>query len=135
MSTKPVRYNVREIESRILTIRGQKGILDRELAALYGVPTFRFNEAVKRNRRRFPEDFIFRMTADEFASLTSQIAISKPGETTKGTGWISTVSLLSKSSLPPFLRPRPSSISRARGSSITAFPRPVVIDRSLLPWR
>ena len=54
-------------------------ILDRDLAALYGVPTFRFNEAVKRNRRRFPADFMFRLTAEEFGGLTSQIAMSKPG--------------------------------------------------------
>jgi hypothetical protein len=46
----------------ILTIRGQKVILDRDLAALYGVPTSRFNEAVKRNRRRFPDDFMFQLT-------------------------------------------------------------------------
>jgi len=51
--------------------------LDRDLAALYGVPTFRFNEAVKRNRNRFPEDFMFQLTGDEAACLTSQIAMSK----------------------------------------------------------
>ncbi len=79
MTTKPVPYDVRDIESRILTIRGQKVILDRDLAALYGVPTFRFNEAVKRNRRRFPDDFMFRLTGDEFVALTSQSAISKLG--------------------------------------------------------
>jgi hypothetical protein len=47
------------------------------LAALYGVPTFRFNEAVKRNRNRFPEDFMFQLTRDEASSLTSQFAMSK----------------------------------------------------------
>jgi len=78
MPAKPATYDARGIESRILTIRGQKIILDRDLATLYGVPTFRFNEAVKRNRRRFPDDFMFRLTADEFAALTSQIAMSKP---------------------------------------------------------
>ncbi|MGH7772468.1 MAG: ORF6N domain-containing protein [Candidatus Binatia bacterium] len=67
------------IDRMIVTVRGQKVILDRDLAALYGVPTFRFNEAVKRNRRRFPDDFMFQLTAKEFAALTSQIAISKPG--------------------------------------------------------
>jgi hypothetical protein len=76
MTAKPVSYDVRDIESRILTIRGQKVILDRDLAALYGVPTFRFNEAVKRNRRRFPDDFAFRLTRQELTDLISQIAIS-----------------------------------------------------------
>lgn len=79
MTARSVKYDARQIELLILTIRGQKVILDRDLAALYGVPTFRFNEAVKRNRRRFPDDFMFRLTADEFAALTSQIAISKMG--------------------------------------------------------
>ena len=79
MTGKPATYDARRIEPLILTIRGQRVILDRDLAALYGVPTFRFNEAVKRNRRRFPDDFMFRLTADEFAALTSQIAMSKPG--------------------------------------------------------
>jgi len=67
------------IDNMILTIRGQKVILDRDLAALYGVPTFRFNEAVKRNRKRFPDDFMFQLTSEERAALTSQIAMSKIG--------------------------------------------------------
>ncbi len=79
MPRKPERYNAPTIEPLIITIRGQKVILDRDLAVLYGVPTFRFNEAVKRNRRRFPADFMFRLTAEEFGGLTSQIAMSKPG--------------------------------------------------------
>ena len=53
------------IETLILTLRGQKVILDLNLAELYGVPTFRFNEAFKRNRKRFPDDFAFQLTADE----------------------------------------------------------------------
>ncbi len=67
------------IEQAIHVIRGQKVILDRDLAALYGVPTFRFNEAVKRNRERFPPDFAFQLAPQEVARLISQIAISKPG--------------------------------------------------------
>ena len=67
------------IGDMIVTIRDHKVILDRDLAALYGVPTFRFNEAVKRNRRRFPDDFMFQLTAKELAALTSQIAMSKTG--------------------------------------------------------
>ena len=70
---------VEVIERRIYLIRGQKVILDRDLARLYQVPTFRLNEAVKRNRSRFPEDFMFQLTAEESRVLTSQIAISKPG--------------------------------------------------------
>jgi ORF6N domain len=62
----------------ILT-QGQKVILDRDLATLYGVPTFRFNEAVKRNRKRFDDDFMFQLTTEELTALTSQIAMSKIG--------------------------------------------------------
>src|SRR5262245_43272698 len=67
------------IGNMIVTVRGQKVILDRDLAALYGIPTFRFNEAVKRNRRRFPDDFMFQLTAKELTALTSQFAMSKTG--------------------------------------------------------
>jgi len=63
----------------IRTIRGQRVILDSDLAKIYGVPTSRFNEAVKRNRQRFPEDFRFQLTAQEQEALISQIAMSKPG--------------------------------------------------------
>lgn len=60
-------------------MRGQKVLLDRDLASLYGVPTFRFNEAVKRNRGRFPMDFAFQLTGQEYADLISQNAISSSG--------------------------------------------------------
>jgi len=53
------------LESFILTIRGQKVLLDADLAAIYGVPTKRLNEQVKRNAQRFPEDFIFQLTESE----------------------------------------------------------------------
>ena len=53
------------IDSRITTVRGQKVILDSDLASIYGVPTRRLNEQVKRNARRFPQDFLFRLTAEE----------------------------------------------------------------------
>jgi len=53
------------LESLILTIRGQKVLLDADLAAIYGVPTKRLNEQVKRNAERFPEDFIFQLTDSE----------------------------------------------------------------------
>lgn len=67
------------VMDRILTVRGRKVILDSELAALYGVPTGRFNEAVSRQMGKFPPDFMFRLNAGELGSLRSQIAISKPG--------------------------------------------------------
>jgi hypothetical protein len=67
-----------EILQAILILRGQRVILDRDLAGLYGVTTKRFNEAVKRNAARFPEDFMFRLSADEALVLRSQIATSKP---------------------------------------------------------
>ncbi len=65
---------------RILTVRGKKIVLDSDLAALYGVPTFRLNEAVKRNEARFPGDFRFQLAAEEVANLKSQIAISSSDE-------------------------------------------------------
>ena len=67
------------IVRRIYAIRGQKVMLDADLAELYEVPTFRLNEAVKRNRSRFPEDFMFQLTKEEAQALTSQFAISKTG--------------------------------------------------------
>jgi len=70
---------VERIEKSIFLIRGKKVMLDRDLAAIYGVPTFRFNEAVKRNRDRFPEDFMFQLTQEEVETLISQNAMSKPG--------------------------------------------------------
>lgn len=68
-----------DVGQLILILRGQRVILDSDLAKLYGVPTFRFNEAVKRNRHRFPDDFLFQLTREEAEGLTSQIAMSKPG--------------------------------------------------------
>src|SRR5256885_17080189 len=67
------------VQRRIYLIRGQKVMIDTDLAQLYGVPTFRLNEAVKRNRRRFPKDFMFQLNKKETEALTSQFAISKKG--------------------------------------------------------
>ncbi|MFZ1325459.1 MAG: ORF6N domain-containing protein [Candidatus Contendobacter sp.] len=64
------------IVQAIRVIRGQKVLLDADLAALYGVETKRFNEQVKRNQQRFPEDFMFQLTDEEFAALRSQNATS-----------------------------------------------------------
>jgi aromatic ring-opening dioxygenase LigB subunit len=64
------------ILSRILVIRGHKVILDADLAELYGVQTKVFLQAVKRNRARFPQDFMFQLTREEFKNLRSQIVTS-----------------------------------------------------------
>ena len=68
-----------KVESLIRVIRGQQVMLERDLAELYGVETRRLNEQVKRNIERFPEDFMFQLTSNEFDNLKSQIAISSWG--------------------------------------------------------
>jgi hypothetical protein len=73
------RVSVELIERRIYLIRGHKVMIDVDLGHLYDVPTYRLNEAVKRNRRRFPSDFMFQLSKKEAESLTSQFAISKKG--------------------------------------------------------
>ena len=70
---------IERIERSILLIRGRKVMLDSDLASLYGVETFRFNEAIKRNKDRFPADFMFQLSKEEHDVLTSQFAISKSG--------------------------------------------------------
>ena len=67
---------VEQIESLILTIRGKQVMLDRDLARLYGVETRRLNEQVRRNIERFPEDFMFQLTKEEFENWKSQFATS-----------------------------------------------------------
>lgn len=70
---------VEQIQSRILLLRRQKVLLDSDLAALYGVETRRLNEQVRRNIERFPADFVFQLSAGEFANLKSQNATSSWG--------------------------------------------------------
>lgn len=70
---------VEHIETVICTIRGEKAILDAALALICGVPTKRLNEQVRRNLDRFPDDFMFQLTPDEFEALRSQIATLKRG--------------------------------------------------------
>jgi hypothetical protein len=80
--SKPKHTNpivVEQIGRSILILRGQRMILDRELAEIYGVTTKRLNEQVKRNRDRFPEDFMFQLTAEEAEVSRSQIATLKNG--------------------------------------------------------
>jgi len=67
------------IELLIRTIRGQKVILDNDLAHVFGVPAKRLNEQVKRNADRFPADFMFQLTDAQHDALRSQIATLKPG--------------------------------------------------------
>jgi hypothetical protein len=71
--------NLQKIESRIYEIRGVKVMLDFDLAELYGTETKRLKEAVRRNKKRFPQDFMFELTPKEFKSLRTQIATSKRG--------------------------------------------------------
>ncbi len=79
MTKSLVKIPPERVEKIILLIRGEKVILDSDLAALYGVSTSRFNEQVTRNRSRFPIDFCFRLTEGEWKSLISQFATSKLG--------------------------------------------------------
>lgn len=74
---------IEQIDGMIRPFRGVRVVLDRDLAKIYGVATFRFNEAIKRNRHRFPADFMFQLTRAEFDSLKSQIAMSKPGNSSQ----------------------------------------------------
>jgi len=67
------------IEQRIYLMRGQRVMIDQDLAKIYGVSTRRLNEQVKRNQRRFPDDFMFRLTKDQAENLMSQIATSSSG--------------------------------------------------------
>lgn len=67
------------LERRIYLIRGQRVMLDRDLAELYEVTTGALNQAVKRNLDRFPEDFMFQLAKEEFEYWRSQIVISNPG--------------------------------------------------------
>ena len=76
MADNKLIASVEQIESQIFLIRGQKVMLDADLAELYGVPTKRLNEQVRRNSERFPEDFMFQLTTEEFANLKSEFETS-----------------------------------------------------------
>jgi hypothetical protein len=76
---KPALIPIDAIQNRILLIRGQRVMMDYDLAALYGVTTARLNEQVRRNIERFPEDFVFQLGKQEFAALMSQFATSNVG--------------------------------------------------------
>jgi ORF6N domain len=75
--SRPPLVPLERTEHMILFVRGQKVMLDRDLAELYDVETRVLNQAVRRNKRRFPPDFMFQMTPQEFAQWRSQIVMSK----------------------------------------------------------
>ena len=69
--------NADQISTLVLTVRGQKVLLDRDLSCLYGIETRVLKQAVRRNRDRFPEDFMFELSSEEFADWRSQFVTSK----------------------------------------------------------
>lgn len=80
---KSISVKTPQIENKILLIRGEKVLLDRDLAILYGVTTSNLNRAVKRNMDRFPEDFMFQVNKIEFENLKFQFGTSRWGGTRK----------------------------------------------------
>jgi hypothetical protein len=78
-NTRTTPVPTEHIARSILILRGQKILLDADLAELYGVTTARLNQQVRRNRKRFPADFLFELTAEEFANLKVHFATSNWG--------------------------------------------------------
>lgn len=78
MSNEQLSYAVEGIGGHIVTVRGQKVILDSDLAQIYGVATKALNQAVKRNQEKFPNDFMFQLTPQEVREMWSQIVTSSP---------------------------------------------------------
>ena len=78
MKPKALLIITEKIEQKIFLIRGKKVMLDRDLSTLYGVETKALNQAVKRNIKRFPKDFMFQLTTSEFQNWKSQIVTSNP---------------------------------------------------------
>jgi len=76
MASKQLPIPAERIEKAILLVRGQKVMLDRDLAVLYGVETRALNQAVKRNRDRFPDDFMFDLTRDEIRNISQSVICS-----------------------------------------------------------
>jgi hypothetical protein len=83
MASKQLPIPAERIEKAILLVRGQKVMLDRDLAELYGVTTGNLNKAVKRNLDRFPPDFMFQLKQEEYESLRFQFGILKKGQHSK----------------------------------------------------
>ena len=82
--------SVEQIENLILTIRGKQVILDRDLARLYGVETRVLNQAVQRNIERFPEDFMFQLTKDEYENMSSQFVTTSKDATNMSSQFVTT---------------------------------------------
>ena len=78
MTSRQLPIPVERIEKAILLLRRQKVMLDRDLAVLYGVETRALNQAVKRNRDRFPDDFMFELTRDEIRNISQSVICSSP---------------------------------------------------------
>ena len=78
-TTKSLLITDELVINKIYLVRGQKVMLDKDLAALYDVETKVLNQAIKRNQNRFPEDFMFQLTEKEWQSLRSQFVTSKTG--------------------------------------------------------
>jgi len=79
VASKQMQIPAERIEKAILLVRGQKVMLDRDLAELYGVTTGNLNKAVKRNLDRFPPDFMFQLKQEEYESLRFQFGILERG--------------------------------------------------------
>ena len=100
LTTKSLSISVQLIERRIYLIRGHKVMIDEDLAELYGVPTKRLNQQVSRNRRRFPKDFMFRLTKEETDALRSQFVISSSNLRSQiATSSVASKTAISKSNL------------------------------------
>ena len=90
MANEPATTSVEGMDSKIHFIRGQRVMLDSDLAAIYGVPTYRLNEQLKRNPARFPSDFAFQITSEEHQNLRSQFAISRSHGGRRSLPWVFT---------------------------------------------
>jgi len=90
MASEPASTPWDRIETMIHLIRGQRVMLDSDLARIYGVPTMRLNEQLRRNLKRFPRDFAFQLEAQELTNLKSQIAISSLHGGRRSRPWVFT---------------------------------------------
>ena len=90
MASETTYAPMRRIEDLIFLVRGQRVMLDSDMAKVYGVSTTRLNEQFRRNRNRFPESFAFQLTAEEFANLISQNAISSSHGGRRTLPWVFT---------------------------------------------
>jgi len=90
MANETTYARIRRIEDLIFLVRGQRVMLDSDMARVYGVSTTRLNEQFQRNRERFPESFAFQLTVQEFTNLISQLAISSSHGGRRTLPWVFT---------------------------------------------